>query len=156
VRIGLSVAMVTFIVGIATQCSEHMPCQHAACFEEPTVVERLELHGACGERLFAIERTLPHAPLRQVGYGVVPAGYRQIFLVAGRPRSLESGERIVLLWRTSDTFVQHWGAAISASAVHYGGWSSGPAARPNSQLFAPGGKNEAQALDCRRSRKCAG
>jgi hypothetical protein len=134
---------------------ELMPCRHAACFAAATPVSRLELHAACGERLWAIQAT-ERALLTDVDYGVVPPGFRQIFPTHEKPRPLPKGECIILLWRGDDQFARHHGAAVSPSVVNYGGWQSGPPKGTDDVLFAPGGANEAREQGCPAGPKCGG
>jgi hypothetical protein len=122
-------------------------CPDAACFDQPTVVNQLELHASCGERVWAIVGD-GSSTLVQVRFGEVPPGYRQIFPSSGRPRALRSGECVVLLWQTRSAFTQHWGRAGKAGAVRYGVWQSRPVKIANAELFRAAGENKAERPDC--------
>jgi len=132
---------------------EVMPCRHAACFADATRASRLELHAACGERLWAIQVT-ERAFVTDVDYGVVPKGFRQIYPTHGKPRPMLQGECIILLWRSDNQFAQHHGAAVSPCVVNFGAWQSGPPKGTDDELFAPGGANEAREQGCPAGPKC--
>jgi hypothetical protein len=119
-------------------------CQHAACFEGGnSSVQRLELHAACGERLWAITVDAPSAYLKNVDYGIVPDGYAQTFPATGDPRPLKPGEDVILLWSTSSSFTRHQGQAETEAIVRYGYWEGGPLQGSEDSTFQPGGDNEA-------------
>ena len=139
--------LLTPLLLVTAACHYDEQCQSTACFEGGSRVQRLELHGKCGERIWAIEGS-QESVVGNVSLGGTPAGYRQTFPVGVRPRSLRKGECVVLLWRSGNQFTRHFGRAASDSVVHYGVWMSQPIKGSDQQLFTPGGENEPQQSDC--------
>ena len=150
-RVIIAVTLVSGVLLIS--CGSHTPCERAACFETATQVTRLELHASCGERLWAI-RGDGATTIKNVEYGIVPRGFRQIYPISKQPRALNQRECIVLLWEQPGDFVRHFGKAVGPGTIHYGYYMGGPARLTEDQLFAPGGENEATKAGCSH-RTCA-
>jgi hypothetical protein len=110
-------------------------CDHAACFDSPTPVERLEIRDKNNGVLWRLTGDGKHT-LEDLTWGVVPRGYTQTFPTRGAPRTLQVGEHVLLLWKSQGYFTRHWGVAARPDVIHYGQWLSEPTAdRADSQLF---------------------
>lgn len=147
-----TVVTITFVsILVFIGCGMPGACDKAVCFETPLVVNRLEIHGTCGERIWAL-RGDGKTATGDISYGSAPRGYQQIFPVSAPPRNLRPGECVVLLWNDRDHFTRHWGVAASRGAVDYGAWMSQPVKGSPDKLFTPGGENEPRQSNCG---KCA-
>jgi hypothetical protein len=110
-------------------------CNHAACFENGTLAERIEIRDRNNAVLWRLDGDGQHA-VGNVEWGIVPAGYRQLSPGSGAPRALKTGEPVLLLWKAGGYFARHWGTAASPAVIHYGVWNSSPiAGRRDDQFF---------------------
>jgi len=103
----------------------HCQCDHAICFESPTRVDRIELRDGKNQVLWRLLGD-GHHKLSNVDYGAVPAGYTQTYPRQDKPRRLQLGEPVLLLWKGNGYFTRHWGKVAGSAVVHYGYWDSGP------------------------------
>jgi len=111
---------------------------HAALFEGPTVVTRLELHDRHNQVLWRID-AVTHEPVQLVEYGSVPPGFKQTVPGRGRPRPLHPGEPLLLIYAMPSGWTRHSGHANAADSYSGGGRLSGPwCGTTAAEVFAEG------------------
>ena len=124
-----------FLIALISLGNAACQCNHAVCFEEKTIVNRLELRDRSNKVIWRLSGDGRHT-ITDVDHGRVPPGYSQVFPGKGTPRPLRNGEELLLLWRSGDHFVRHWGTAGERNSVHYGSWEDMPVnGRTDSELF---------------------
>jgi hypothetical protein len=108
----------------ALHCGGAFGYHHIADFEDATVVTRFEVHDRHDNVLWRIDATRP-VEIGTIDYGVVPAGFRQILPLSGKPRVLAPGEDLLTAYTTPTDWMRHEGAAVGTSAFKGGAWSAG-------------------------------
>ena len=115
----LALALALLIAG-SCQRTENL-----VTFDQGTVVSRLELHDRDNRVLWRVDATSTHT-VREVSYGVVPAGYTQVTPTRGVPRPLRAGEPLLVIYGVPTGWVRHWGQAAGSAGYLGGAYLTGP------------------------------
>ncbi|SRR6266496_3206748 len=94
-----------------------------------TDVKSFDVTSEAGERLWAIKAQSP-IRIRRIEYGRTPEGFEQTVPVNGHPRSLKTGERITLVYKTGSSVVTHHGEATGSASFNPGAYEVAPLKEP--------------------------
>jgi hypothetical protein len=88
-------------------------------------ISSFQIATADGEVLWRVEAS-PARPLKRLHYAEIPAGFRQVIPLTGRPRPFRKGERLKTEVMTPGAKFTHSGEAVDETRFIGGVWESGP------------------------------